>query len=72
MVLSTVALITWFLPRTEHPQIHYDIGKPWPYSSFIAKFDFPIYKTDETIKKEQDSIVKMFQPYYNYDANVEE
>ncbi len=72
MNLCTVALIIWFLPRTEHPQIRYDIGKPWPYSSFIAKFDFPIYKTDETIKKEQDSIVSMFQPYYNYDDEIED
>ena len=41
------------------------------YSSLIAKFDFPIYKTDEVVKKEQDSIRKIFEPYYNYDTEVE-
>jgi len=32
----------------------------------IADFDFPIYKSDESIKAEQDSILAAFQPYYNY------
>ena len=41
------------------------------YGSFIAKFDFPIYKTDETIKAEQDSAMELFQPYYNYNAKIE-
>lgn len=39
--------------------------------SLIAKFDFPIYKTDEAIKGEQDSIIKAFEPYYNYNTAVE-
>jgi membrane-associated HD superfamily phosphohydrolase len=41
------------------------------YGSFIAKFDFPIYKTDETIQNEKDSLLKQFQPYYNYDSQIE-
>lgn len=41
------------------------------YSSLIAKFDFPIYKTDATIKAEQDSVTRSFEPYYNYDDKVE-
>lgn len=42
------------------------------YGSFIAKFDFPIYKSDEALKKERDSILKVFQSYYDYDENVEQ
>ena len=42
------------------------------YGSFIAKFDFPIYKSDEALKKERDSILKAFQSYYDYDENVEQ
>jgi putative nucleotidyltransferase with HDIG domain len=59
------------MPRNEAQRMKYDIGKPWMYGSFIAKFDFPIYKTDENIKTEQDSIMKEFQPYYNFNNNVE-
>ncbi len=71
IVLATTALIVWFLPRTSGPQFRYDVGKPWMYSSMIAKFDFPIYKTDEAIEMEKDSIMNSFEPYYNYDIKIE-
>ena len=41
------------------------------YGSVIAKFDFPIYKTDEAIKHEQDSLLKHFQPYYSLNPLIE-
>lgn len=71
LVLITVLVIVWALPRNENKQFRYDIGKPWMYGSFIAKFDFPIYKTDETIKEQEDSLLETYQPYYNYDPAVE-
>lgn len=71
LILLSVVLIVWFLPRNKEQQFRYDIGRPWVYGPFIAKFDFPVYKTDETIKKEQDSLLQMFMPYYNYSPSVE-
>ena len=71
LILLSVVLIVWFLPRNKEQQFRYDVGRPWVYGSFIAKFDFPVYKTDETIKKEQDSLLQMFMPYYNYSPSVE-
>lgn len=72
LILASTAIIVWFLPHNESQRFRYDIGKPWMYGSFIAKFDFPIYKTDEAIKQEQDSLMQSFQPYYRYDPSVEE
>ena len=72
LVVVTVTLIVWSLPRNESQRFKYDIGKPWMYGSFIAKFDFPIYKTDATIKVQEDSLLSTYQPYYNYDKSVEE
>ena len=72
LMVVTVSVIVFFLPRNSGPQFRYDIGKPWMYSSLIAKFDFPIYKTEGTIKEEQDSIAEAFEPYYNYDPKVEQ
>ena len=71
LVVVTVTVIVWSLPRNEGQRFRYDIGKPWMYGSFIAKFDFPIYKTDETIKAQEDSLLQTYQPYYNYDKTVE-
>ena len=71
-MVVTVSVIVFFLPRNSGPPVRYAIGKPWMYSSLIAKFDFPIYKTEATIKEEQDSIAEAFEPYYNYDPKVEQ
>ena len=70
LVAGTVAVIVFFLPRNSGPQFRYDIGKPWMYSSLIAKFDFPIYKTEDAIKTEQDSLAKAFEPYFNFDTET--
>ncbi len=71
LVLITVTIIVFVLPRNSGPQFSYDIGKPWMYSSLIAQFDYPIYKTEEAIKAEQDTIIKNFEPYYNYSLVTE-
>lgn len=71
LVIVSVVIIVWFLPRNSGPQFRYDVGKPWMYGSLIAKFDFPIYKTDEAIKAEQDSLLVQLEPYYNFRENVE-
>lgn len=70
-IVITILLIVWFLPREEGQLFHYGVGRPWSSGSVIAKFDFPVYKTDEVIMHEQDSLSRMFQPYYNYDPDVE-
>lgn len=68
----TVAIIVWFLPRDSNSKrYNYDVGKPWMYQSFIAQFDFPIYKSEDAIKQEQDSILEELMPYYNYDPTRE-
>ena len=71
LVVATVGIIVAVLPRNSGPQFRYDVGKPWMYGSLIAKFDFPIYKTEKAIKTEQDSALRCFEPYYNYDPQVE-
>ena len=42
------------------------------YGQLIAKFDFPIFKTEAALKIEKDSITKHFQPYYNINQAVEQ
>ena len=70
LIVVTVTITVWFLPKESGQQFQYDVGKPWMYGSFIAKFDFPIYKTEEAIKAEKDSILNSFEPYYNYNDSI--
>ena len=71
LVVISVVIIVCFIPRNGGPQFRYDVGKPWMYGSLIAKFDFPIYKTDEAKKEERDSMMHGFEPYYNFNPEVE-
>ena len=71
LVLISVVIIVLFIPRNSGPQFRYDVGKPWMYGSLIANFDFPIYKTDEAIKQERDSLLRNFEPYFNFKENME-
>lgn len=72
LVILTVVIVVWALPREEGKRFHYDEGKPWMYGQLIAQFDFPVYKTEEALKAERDSILKHFQPYYNMNSYVGE
>lgn len=72
LVVLTVALIVALLPRSQGKMFHYDEGKPWMYGQLIAKFDFPIFKSEETLKNERDSIMKNFRPYFNVNPKIEE
>jgi len=68
---GTVALIVYFLPREGKFSYQFDLNKPWKYGQLMATFDFPIYKDEAVVKKEQDSILASFQPYYRLNKTVE-
>ncbi len=70
LLVSTVTFIVYFLPRDGKFNYQFDINKPWKYGQLIATFDFPIYKSDAVVKKEQDSLMALFQPYYELDKTV--
>ena len=69
--IAAVGLIVYFLPRDGKFNYQFGIDKPWKYGQLMATFDFPIYKNDATVKREQDSLMKFFQPYYKLDKEVE-
>ena len=49
----------------------FDINKPWKYGLLQASFDFPIYKNDMQVQKEQDSILANLPAYFHIEKNVE-
>jgi hypothetical protein len=64
-------LIAYFFPREGKFRYQFHEGKPWRYGLLTASSDFPIYKTDEEINAERDSVLKEYEPYYRYDATIE-
>jgi putative nucleotidyltransferase with HDIG domain len=58
------------MPRDTKFNYHFSINTPWTYGQLMSDFDFPIYKSDESIQAEQDSLYREFQPYFNIDSTI--
>ncbi len=69
--IATVSVIVYFLPNEGKFNYQFDINKPWKYGLLQASFDFPIYKNDIQVQKEQDSILADYQPYFQKDKEAE-
>ena len=66
------AVIVLMFPRYNNAfRYHYEIGKPWGYNTLTADFDFPIYKTDDQLAKEQTQLLSTFAPIFNYIPRVQ-
>jgi len=65
--VATFALILWVFPREGSFRYEFHEGQPWRYGLLKAKYDFPIYKSDDAIKAEKDSLLANFEPYVQQD-----
>ncbi|MBQ3121317.1 MAG: HDIG domain-containing protein [Bacteroidaceae bacterium] len=70
LVIACISAIIYFMPRDTKFNYHFSINTPWTYSQLMSDFDFPIYKSDESIQAEQDSLYREFQPYFNIDSTI--
>ena len=71
IVIGTVVIILWCMPRDSRNYLYAEIGKPWKYGDLTAPFDFPVYKSEFKVKQERDSIYRLFEPYFSIDLSVE-
>lgn len=70
LLLSAVIVIMF--PRYSNAfRYHYEIGKPWGYTTLTADFDFPIYKTDDQLAVEQQQLLSTFAPVLKYIPRVQ-
>ena len=69
--IVTVTVMVYFLPREGKFNYQFDTDKPWKYGQLMATFDFPIYKDNSLVKREQDSLNRSFQPYFILDKKIE-
>ena len=66
LVAATVAIIVWFMPRDNRMNFKVEAGKVWRYNDLTSNFDFPVYKSDSTIQREQAEALRQYEPYYVY------
>lgn len=66
--IVTVAGVFLMLPKNTTVDQYYEVGKPWDYDVMIAPVDFPIYKSEEKMEKEMDSVQRFLVPYMVTDS----
>lgn len=72
LFLLTVVAILLMYPRQGKFKYEFQKGKPWQHETIFAEFDFPVYKSDEQINQEKDSVLNNVKPYFQYDSTVAE
>ncbi len=70
LIAVSIIVITIAFPGKRIFKFEYQKGKPWAHSTLIAPFDFPIYKLENELKAEKDSVLKYVTPYYNYNSKI--
>ena len=71
LYLIVLATILYLFPLQHKLGYYFQKNKPWQYENLIAPFDFPIYKTEDQIKAEKDSLTSHFFPYVEKKQGVE-
>ena len=66
--ILTILIIIALMPRNVKFKYEYQKMRPWPHESLYAPFNFPIYKSDETVKKEKEEALKSVEPIFVFDA----
>ena len=69
-LIILAAAITFLLPRTPKFAYDYKKGEPWAYETLVAKFDFPIMKTELQLSQEREKLASEIVPYYRHDMSV--
>ena len=70
LFLVALVIIVNLLPREGKFKYEFQKGKPWMHETLIAPYDFPVYKSQQQIREERDSVLENFKPYFRQDTAV--
>jgi putative nucleotidyltransferase with HDIG domain len=68
LFIASILAVMLIFPLEGKFRYEFRKGKPWLHETLIAPWDFPVRKTDSEIKRERDSLLTSFAPYFNYDS----
>ncbi len=70
LFILTIFIIVSLFPRKAKFKYEFQKGNPWLYETLIAPFDFPIYKSEEQLKSEKDSVLNNAKAYFEFDSLI--
>src|SRR4030066_823965 len=72
LFILTAVILIFLFPREGRFRYEFQKGKPWMHEGYIAPFNFPIYKSEESLAYERDSILRDFKPYFRKEISIGE
>ncbi len=58
MLVVSIAFVVYLYPREAKFKYEFTKGKPWLYEDLVARFDFPILKTESELKEEKRALLE--------------
>jgi hypothetical protein len=55
--MVTVSIISYFMPKEGKFNYEFELETPWKYGLLQASFEFPIFKSEQQVQKERDSLL---------------
>ncbi|MEN8230430.1 MAG: HDIG domain-containing metalloprotein [Bacteroidota bacterium] len=68
--IISILLVYFMFPREGKFKYEYSKNKPWMHETLVAPFDFPIYKPDQQIQQERDSLEHHIKLYFFHDSLI--
>lgn len=70
MMIFSVLVITFFLPK--HPRFRYEFekGKIWMHEDLVSPYNFAILKTQEEIDQDRSDILSSINPIYSFNEMI--
>jgi putative nucleotidyltransferase with HDIG domain len=72
LFLITVFCLVYLFPRSGGFKYNYQTGKPWPYETLLAPFDFPIAKSEEELNSERQAVAQESPLIFTRDTLAEQ
>ena len=70
LFIVAVVILVSFFPKEGKFKYDFSKGKPWLHDYLIAPFDFAIYKSDEEIAGERETVLLDLKPYFYFDNKI--
>ncbi len=70
LYMASILFVYFMFPREGKFQYEYTKNKPWMHETLVAPFDFPIYKPEQQVQLERDSLLGNARLYFFYDTLV--
>jgi len=70
LFIISIVIVVYLFPVQGKFQYEFTLNSQWMHDKLISPYDFPIYKLDNELKSERDSVSKQPKIYYRYNYDI--